>query len=78
MKRTTLMLPVDLKSKGLRAARKKRISFGQLVREALERHVKDPDGPSASDPLFEDNAVYTGKSARDTAVNHDRYLYPSK
>ncbi len=43
MKRKTIMLPDDLKEKGMRRARRRGISQGELIRESLGAHVENPD-----------------------------------
>lgn len=78
MKRTTIMLPDDLKEKGMRKARRRGISLGELIRESLEALVKNPDTEKLEDPLFEDNAIFRGKAPKDFSRNHDRYLYGSE
>jgi Ribbon-helix-helix protein, copG family len=78
MKRTTIMLPDDLKERGMRKARRRGISLGELIRESLQAHVDSPDIQPTEDPLYEDDAVFKGKAPRDFAKNHDRYLYGSK
>ncbi len=75
MKRTTIMLPDDLKSKALRRARKRGISLGRLIRSSLEGELKQTFGSQDEDPLFQDDAVFDEKVPRDLAENHDRYLY---
>ena len=76
MKRTTFMIPSDLKQRAVRLARERGISLGQLVREALERILLE-SGPAErmADPLFLDDAVFEGETAPDLAAGHDRYLY---
>lgn len=42
MNRTTIVLPDDIKAEALRRARAKGVSFGALVREALEKYLTTP------------------------------------
>lgn len=72
MKRTTVMIPPDLKARAEHAARERGISFGQLVRDALDAALA---GSDAADPLFADEAVYGDEAPSDLAAAHDRYLY---
>ena len=73
MKRTTVMLPPELKDRAVRKAREEDISLGALIRRGL-REVLDEDEDTV-DPLFADRAVYDGPSPSDTAAEHDRHLY---
>jgi len=75
MKRTTVMLPQDLKMRALKSANMMGVSFGQLVRESLERALNDRDDILSEDSLFADDAVFRGDSPADLAKNHDSYLY---
>ncbi len=76
MKRTTIMLPEDLKARAENRARNQGVSLGELVRLALERLLeRTRKGGGAEDPLFADEAVHTGKNPRDLSEHHDRYLY---
>lgn len=74
MRRTTVMLPKELKTKAMNHARKMGISMGQFIREALARSL-DQDKYPIEDPLFSDDAVFQGKTPADLAQNHDDYLY---
>lgn len=42
MNRTTIVLPDDVKAEALKRARAKGVSFGALMREALDRLLKEP------------------------------------
>ena len=42
MNRTTIVLPDAVKAEALKRARAKGVSFGALVREALDRFLKEP------------------------------------
>ncbi len=74
MKRTTVMLPADLKARAMRAARDRGISFGELLRRSLAAAVESP-APTYDDPVFSDNAVFEGETPEDLAAEHDGYLY---
>jgi hypothetical protein len=76
MKRTTIMLPPELKERAQRTARERGISFGQLLRESLEETLRrDSKSGFAADPLFADTAVFEGDAPADLAASHDVYLY---
>ena len=76
MHRTTLMLPSGLKVQAQQRAREMGISLGQLIRQALESELSGAGGERrARDPLFADQAVWTGDAPVDGAANHDHYLY---
>ena len=76
MDRTTIMLPPELKTRAANQAKKKKISLGQYIREALKTSL-DMEGRAEADddPLFLDKAVFDGKTPGDLASDHDRYLY---
>lgn len=74
MRRTTVMLPEDLKNRAEAHARARGISFGSQVRRSLERTLAEPRG-EAPDPFFDDAAVWGGAAPADLAVEHDRHLY---
>ena len=75
MKRTTIVLPPDLKTRAVKRARNRGISLGKLIREALETTLKQPAKSSQEDPFFADKAVFRGRAPRDLSKNHDKYLY---
>ncbi|MEM7582587.1 MAG: CopG family transcriptional regulator [Acidobacteriota bacterium] len=76
MHRTTLMLPPDLKIQAQRQASKEGISLGELIRRAIESHLKGSGiTRRAADPLFADLEVFSGDVPTDASKNHDRYLY---
>ncbi len=69
---TTIELPDDLKEKAEHAATARGLSLDEFVRETLEWALVDPD---ETDPLFVDDAVFSGEAPADLSVNHDKYLY---
>ena len=79
MKRTTIMLPDDLKMQAYNRARVMGISLGELIRKSLETILsqRDEEKPT-EDSLFADNAVYEGKAPKYLSRNHDKYLYREK
>ena len=79
MRRTSIMLPDDLKVRALKRAGTMGISLGRFIREALERALERPDGDESSDdPLFADDEVFLEETPVDLARNHDDYLYGDK
>jgi hypothetical protein len=75
MKRTTVMLPTELKARAERRAYELGVSFGELVRETLQGALESGEEPRAEDVLFRDKAVYRGRTPKDLAERHDEYLY---
>lgn len=75
MIRTTLMLPEDLKRRAQALARRRGMSFGELVRGSLEATLRGDAGEVAEDALFLDRAVYDGAVPEDLSERHDGYLY---
>jgi len=73
MKRTTIMLPPDLKTRAERQARALHISMGELIRRALEEELATDAGET--DPFFSDRAVYEDEGPDDLAARHDDALY---
>jgi hypothetical protein len=62
--------PDDLRSEAEAAARRQGIPLDEFVRNCVSNAVHP-----AQDPLFADQAIFTGKSPADLAENHDEYLY---
>ncbi len=75
MKRTTVMLPADLRRRAFARAHKRGVSLGELIRESLDAAVPVSSPARAADPLFTDSAVFAGKAPKDLSAAHDRYLY---
>ena len=76
MIRTTIMLPDELKMRALQHAHAHSQSLGQLIRESLERGLKDiPSKSSKSDSFWADTVVFKGPAPRDLSKKHDEYLY---
>lgn len=75
MKRTTVMLPTELKARAERRAYELGVSFGELVRETLQSALESGEERRTDDPLFKDEAVYKGETPKDLAERHDEYLY---
>lgn len=76
MRRTTIMMPDDLRTKAMTRARSMGMSLGQFIRTALERALEDRNNTSPEeDPLLDDRAVFDGEVPSDISKNHDSYLY---
>ena len=75
MKRTTVMIPDDLKIRAARRANSVGISLGGFIRESLERALRSDGNAALDDPYISDNSVYEGDIPTDLAQNHDKYLY---
>lgn len=56
-------------------ARSQGISFGELVRRAVEKAIQSNRKARANDPLLSDRAVFRGPVPSDSSENHDKYLY---
>lgn len=74
MKRTTIMLPTELRHRALRSARKRGVSLGELIRESLDAALPTEVYEASEDSLFE-SVVFDGPAPRDLSSKHDRYLY---
>ena len=72
MKRTTVILPLELENRAKVTARKRGVSFAEFVRRAIEAELNRSD---ACDPLADMDFVWEGPAPRDGAANHDTYLY---
>jgi hypothetical protein len=76
MQRTTVVLPAGLKRRAMAKARERKISFSELVREAVEHSLPTPPkARKTRDPLWDDIPVYEGPVPADYSSNHDKYLY---
>ena len=75
MKRTTVMIPDELKIRATRRASSEGLSLGGFIRESLEKALKTDAAGTVDDPFLTDNAVYEGETEVDLATNHDTYLY---
>ncbi|MGH9463559.1 MAG: CopG family transcriptional regulator [Vicinamibacteria bacterium] len=79
MKRTSIMLPSELKSRAERRALRRGISLGEPVRESLESALETSEVEKRrEDPLFKDEARFGGDVPSDLAHRHDEYLYGPK
>ena len=74
MKRTTIMLPEDLRRRAIFRARQRGVSLGELIRDSLDAVLPNVSYDAGKDPLFED-VVFDGPAPRDLSTRHDKYLY---
>src|SRR3990167_8085720 len=75
MFRTTIMLPETLKLKFEKEAKKEKVSFGELVRRALEKYLLVQEDPWKNDSFFSSKTVFNDDGPTDMAERHDYYLY---
>lgn len=73
------MLPEGLKERATAEARRRGVSFGEFVREAMQAALKgDRPKGGAGDSLLSDRAVYQGQVPADSSTRLDDYLYGEK
>ena len=77
MHRTTIMIPEDLKTRIEDFSRKKGLSMGEVVREAVKELLMRSD-ESKGDSFFCDKVVYKEDAPKDISLKHDEYLYGDK
>ena len=77
MRRTTIMLPADLRRRAFRRAKEQGVSFGVVVRASLDAALPALEWAGGDDPLFADGAVWRGRTPRTLGRDHDRFLYDS-
>jgi len=75
MRRTTVMIPEDLKIRAARRANSAGLSLGGFIRESIERALKSDAAGTLDDPFLTDNAIYEGDTEVNLAQNHNIYLY---
>lgn len=74
MKRTTIHLPAELRTRAKRCAKERGVTLAELMRAALEKEIGAERG---RDPLFRPLEGYQRlpDTPRDLAEKHDEYLY---
>ena len=77
MKRTTVMIPDDLKIRAANKAQSEGISFGEFVRVSIEKALRTGNDEYPDDPFLSDNTIFEEETPDDLAQNHDKYLYGS-
>ena len=75
MRRTTIMLPDDMRTRATQLARHMGISLGELIRKSLTATLDGSREQGLGDPLLADDAVYRGEAPPDLSAHHDDYLY---
>lgn len=75
MNRTTIMLPEILKMKAMDYAHHEKISFGELIRELLEKKLQENTLEKKCDSFYAEKLVFSGDVPSNLAENHDEYLY---
>lgn len=74
MFRTTIMLPEAFKSKLDREAKKEKISFGELVRRALQKYLLIREGATAQDSFLSSKTIFHDEGPSDVSEKHDQHL----
>lgn len=74
MHRTTIVLPETLKARLEKEARRDRISFGELVRRALQKYLLGRQEMAAHDPFLASQTTFTDAGPADVAEHHDQHL----
>jgi len=73
MKRTTIMLPHELKNKAEREARRSGVSLGEFIRASMQEKLdQQPKGRKRR--FFPDDFTFTDNGPPDLAANLDKYL----
>lgn len=75
MQRTTIMIPLDLKSMAIKRAKELHVSLGEFIRHSLKTSITKSSQAEIKDSLFSDRSVFKGKALSDLAKKHDQYLY---
>ena len=78
MKRTSIMLPQQLKMQASDKAHRLRMSLGEFIRRSILSSLGSSQERVKKDTLFADTTVFRGKTPKDLSQNHDRYLYGEK
>ena len=74
MYRTTVMLPMTLKAYAEQAAVNENVSFGEIVRIALEKYLLNRNPTKIRDSFLSSATVFNDAGPRDVSTHHDRYL----
>lgn len=77
MRRTTVMLPADLRRRAFRRAKEQGVSFGVVVRESLDAALPATGEAGRDDSLFADGEVWRGRAPASLSRDHDAFLYGS-
>lgn len=74
MHRTTIMLPNVLKGLVEAEAERTQVSFGELVRQILQKYILSKKSSVARDAFLSSTTSFTDDGATNVAAEHDRYL----
>lgn len=74
MYRTTIVLPSALKSTLQKEAERQRVSFGELVRTALQKYLLVRKGVESEDSLLASRTLFSDEGPSDVSERHDAYL----
>jgi predicted transcriptional regulator len=74
MKRTTIMLPEELRLRAQQLARASNQSLADLIRKSLEKTLAEKRH-LAKDSFFADKVTWKGSAPKDLSANVDKYLY---
>jgi len=77
MRRTTVILPEDLKVKAEQKAIEEGISLSELIRVSIAGYLKQ-NIEKTKDTFFSDKEVFYGDVPCDISEKHDIYLYGEK
>ena len=76
MKRTTVMLPLDLRARVIQRAAELDVSMGEYIRRSLRSSLEEIASPRRTgDALFRDSSAFDGRAPIDLGEHHDRHLY---
>lgn len=76
MTRTTLLIPEDLRRSSFAEARRRGLSFGAFVREALRDALRQAhEAGRVGDSFLDDSGVYAGPVPTDSSTRIDDALY---
>lgn len=73
LRRTTVMLPADLKLKAVRTASQRGISLGELIRQTLSNSCATKT--DKKNVFVADKITFDGDVPEDASTNLDHYLY---
>lgn len=71
------MLPESLKLHLEKEARQKRLSFGELVRRALQKYLLGQQNLGNTDPFLSSQTLFLDDGPPDVSASHDDYLIQS-
>ena len=75
MRRTSILLPPDLRNRADALAKRMGVSFGEVVRRALQALLETSEDAASPDAFLTDGARYEGSVPPGASVHHDRHLY---